>query len=84
MKLLTRTSLSYIFVSILVFIISGTIFFNLLHNIFRRQLDETLTEEKLLVEQTINYSDSVPDFRLVFGHMIDVTILNVPQKKREK
>ena len=82
MKLLTRTSLSYIFVSILVFIISGTIFFNLLHNIFRRQLDETLTEEKLLVEQTINYSDSVPDFRLVFGHMIDVTILNVPQKKR--
>ncbi len=81
MKLLTRTSLSYIFISMLVFIISGLVFFNLLNRIFKNQLDETLNEEKLLIEQTINYSDSVPDFRLVFGHMIDVTILNELQKK---
>lgn len=80
MKLLTRTSLSYIFISVAVFILSGLIFLNLLHEIFKRQLDETLNEEKLLIEQTINYSDSVPDFRLVFGHLIDVTILNSPQK----
>ena len=81
MKLLTRTSLSYILISVVVFIISGLVFLNLLHHIFKRQLDKTLNEEKLLIEQTINYSDSVPDFRLVFGHMIDVTILNSPQKK---
>jgi len=81
MKLLTRTSLSYIGVSFVVFIISALIFYNLLHQIFKHQLDETLNEEKLLIEQTINYSDSVPDFRLVFGHMIDVTILNAPQVK---
>jgi len=66
---------------VVVFIISGLIFFNILHDIFKRQLDETLIEEQLLIEQTINYSDSVPDFRLVFGHMIDVTILNAPQSK---
>ena len=64
-----------------VFLISGLIFYNLLHNIFKRQLDETLHEERLLIEQTINYSDSVPDFRQVFGHLIDVTILNAPQPK---
>jgi signal transduction histidine kinase len=81
MKLLTRTSLSYIFISGVVFLISGLIFYNLLHNIFKRQLDETLHEERLLIEQTINYSDSVPDFRQVFGHLIDVTILNAPQPK---
>ena len=81
MKLLTRTSLSYIIVSGIVFIISGLIIFNLLQSIFRRQIDETLNEEKLLIEQTINFADSVPDFRLVFGHMIDVTILNSPQPK---
>ena len=81
MKLLTRTSRSYIYISVIVFIISGLLIFNLLHHIFKRQLDETLNEEKLLIEQTINYSDSVPDFRLMFGHMIDVTILNSPQKK---
>ena len=80
MKLLTRTSRSYIYISVVVFIISGLIIFNLLHNIFKRQLDETLNEEKLLIEQTINFSDSVPDFRQVFGHLIDVTILNSPQK----
>jgi len=80
MKLLTRTSRSYIVFSGLAFIISGVVIYTLLHQIFNRQLDETLNEEKLLIEQTINYSDSVPDFRLVFGHMIDVTILNTPQK----
>jgi len=83
MKLLARTSWSYILVSAVVFIVIGIAFYYILHGIFKRQLDETLLEEKLLVEQTINYSDSVPDFRLVFGHMIDVTILNTPQKKRE-
>ena len=81
MKLLTRTSRWYIYITVVVFCISGLIFFNLLHNIFKRQLDENLNEEKLLIEQTINFSDSVPDFRLVFGHLIDVTILNSPQKK---
>ena len=83
MKLLTRTSRSYLLISVIVFIVSGLIFFRLLHNIFEKQLDETLFEEKLLIEQTINYSDSVPDFRSIFGHMIDITILNTPHKKNE-
>ena len=83
MKLLTRTSRYSLFISVVVFIISGLIFFRLLHTIFDEQLDETLVEEKLLIEQTINYSDSVPDFRSVFGHMIDITILNTTHKKNE-
>ncbi|MDD4604636.1 MAG: HAMP domain-containing sensor histidine kinase [Bacteroidales bacterium] len=83
MKLLTRTSRYYLFVSLVVFIITGIVFYHLLLHIFYRQLDETLQDEKVLVEQTINYSDSVPDFRLVFGHLIDVTILNNLQKKTE-
>ena len=83
MKLLTRTSRYSLLISVVVFIISGLIFFRLLHNIFNKQLDETLFEEKLLIEQTINYSDSVPDFRSVFGHMIDITILNTPHEKAE-
>ncbi|HNW75092.1 MAG TPA: hypothetical protein PKN44_15795, partial [Bacteroidales bacterium] len=82
MKLLTRTSLSYITLSAIVFIVSGIISAPLFSRIFRKQMDNTLNEEKLLIEQTINFSDSVPDFRLVFGHLIDVTILNSPQPKR--
>ena len=83
MKLLTRTSRSYLLISVVVFIISGLIFFRLLHDIFEKQIDRTLLEEKLLIEQTINDSDSVPDFGSVFGHMIDITILNTPHKKNE-
>jgi len=71
------------FISVIVFIISGLIFFRLLNNIFDRQLDNTLFEEKLLIEESINFSDSVPDFRSVFGHMIDITILIAPHKKVE-
>ncbi|MEI7661807.1 MAG: HAMP domain-containing sensor histidine kinase [Bacteroidota bacterium] len=83
MKLLTRTSRSYLIISVIVFIISGLIFFHLLHDIFEKQIDDTLFEEKLLIVQTINYADSVPDFRSVFGHMIDITILNTPRHKNE-
>lgn len=67
--------------SVVVFLAGGILIYNLLHQIFRHQLDENLNEEKLLIEQTINFSDSVPDFRLIFGHMIDVTIQNAPLSK---
>ena len=83
MKLLTRTSRYYLLISVVVFVISGLIFFRLLHTIFEKQLDETLFEEKLLIEETINFSDSVPDFRSVFGHMIDITIVNTSHVKTE-
>jgi signal transduction histidine kinase len=83
MKLLTRTTGYYMIISVVVFMVSGIIFYQLLDRIFEKQLDDTLTEEKKLIEETINYSDSVPDFRLVFSHMIDVTILNNPLKKNE-
>jgi signal transduction histidine kinase len=55
----------------------------MLNHIFRKQIDDSLIVEKILIEQTINYADSVPDFRLVFGHSIDVTILNNPMEKRQ-
>lgn len=83
MKLLTKTSRYYLISSVVIFIISGLIVNHLLHHIFYRQIDETLNEEKLLVEETINFSDSIPDFSPVFGHMIEVTILNNPHKKNE-
>ena len=83
MKLLTRTSRYYLIISIVAYILSGLIFYRLLDNIFAKQLDGTLSEEKMLIEETINYADSVPDFRSVFGHMIDITILNSPQHKVE-
>ena len=83
MKLLTRTSIYYFLFSLLVFITGGFIFFKVIQSLFYDQIDETLVTEKQLIEEQINFSDSIPDFRTVFGHMIEVTILNSRQKKSE-
>lgn len=82
MKLLNRISRSYLLISLVVFIITGIVVYPILNHIFRKQMDEGLRVEQMLIEQTINYSDSVPDFRVVFGHMIDVTILKSPLPER--
>jgi len=84
MKLLTRTSIYYFISSLLVFVIGGFIFYNVIQSIFYKQLDDTLITEKKLIEEQINYSDSLPDFRTVFGHMIQVTVFNDRLKKSEK
>jgi signal transduction histidine kinase len=83
MKLLTRISLSYIAFSFIAFVIGGVIFSNVIRSIFYTQIDDNLRTEKLLIEEEINYSDNLPDFRLVFGHLIEVTIFNAPHKKFE-
>ena len=83
MKLLSRISLSYIAFSFIAFVIGGIIFSNVIRSIFYTQIDDNLRTEKLLIEEQINYSDSLPDFRLIFGHLIEVTIFNAPCKKYE-
>ncbi|TRZ70428.1 MAG: sensor histidine kinase [Bacteroidetes bacterium] len=83
MNLLTRSSINYIFFSVVAFVIGGIIFFHVIKTIFYRQIDETLKTEKLLIEEQIDFSDSLPDFRQVFSHMIEVTVFNSPKKKFE-
>jgi len=83
MNLLTRSSINYIFFSVVAFVIGGIIFFHVIKTIFYRQIDENLKTEKLLIEEQIDFSDSLPDFRQVFSHMIEVTVFNSPKKKFE-
>ncbi len=83
MNLLTRSSINYIFFSVVAFVIGGIIFFHVIKTIFYRQIDENLKTEKLLIEEQIDFSDSLPDLRQVFSHMIEVTVFNSPKKKFE-
>ncbi len=83
MNLLTRSSLNYIFFSVIAFVVGGIIFYNVIKTVFYRQIDETLKTEKKLIEGQIDYSDTLPDFRQVFSHMIEVTVFNSPKKKFE-
>jgi len=81
MKLLTKVSIYYISFSLVTFLIGGFIFIRVIKSIFYDQMDENLTTEKLLIIEQINYSDSLPDFRTVFGHHIEVTVFNEPKQK---
>jgi len=81
MKLHTRTSLYFIGFCFFAFIIGGILSYRVIQAIYYNQVDENLKTEKLLVEEQINYSDSLPDFRQVFGHLIEVTVYNSPRKK---
>ncbi len=83
MNLLTRSSLNYIFFSVIAFVVGGIIFYHVIKTVFYRQIDETLKTEKRLIEEQIDYSDTLPDFRQVFSHMIEVTVFNSPKKKFE-
>ncbi len=83
MNLLTRSSINYIFFSVVAFVVGGIIFFHVIKTVFYRQIDETLKTEKQLIEGQIDYSDTLPDFRQVFSHMIEVTVFNSPKKKFE-
>lgn len=83
-RLLVKTSRYYLALSAGVFLITGLVFYLLLHRIFYSQLDQGLLNEKMLIEETINYSDSVPDFRTIFGHLADVTILYERNKRSDR
>lgn len=83
MKLLTRTTRYYLLYSSIAVIIGGLIFYPVLKNIVYDQVDENLRDEKLIIIETIDHADSVPDFRPVFGHQIEITIFNTPRKNRE-
>lgn len=80
MKLLTRISLRYIAFSFIAFVVGGIFFSNIIRSIFYDQIDENLITEKFLIEGEINNSDTLPDFRTVFHHMIEVTVFNAPSK----
>lgn len=83
-RLLVKTSRYYLALSAGVFLITGLVFYLLLHRIFYSQLDQGLLSEKMLIEEAINYSDSVPDFRTIFGHLVDVTILYDPNQRSDR
>ncbi len=75
MKLLTRISGYYILFTVLLFITGIVVFPFLLKDIFYRQIEENLRLEKLLIQETINNTDTLPDFHSVFGHTIEVTLI---------
>jgi len=62
----------------LIFSFGGLAFYKLVRLTITRQIDSSLITEKEIIEEQIFNFDSVPDFTPIFGHQIEVNILNHP------
>ncbi|MEN8123900.1 MAG: HAMP domain-containing sensor histidine kinase [Bacteroidota bacterium] len=62
MKLLQKTRRIYILYSIIIFIISSTIIYNILKNIITKRQDEKLLHDKEIIAQKIKYDYPLPIF----------------------
>lgn len=84
MKLFTRTNLYYVFFSLVAFLIGGVIFYHILNKIFNGRIEEDLHTEQMLIQHEINHFDSLPDYQSVYGHLLQVEILDRPRKYLER
>jgi signal transduction histidine kinase len=84
MKLLNKVIIYYVIVSMILFTTGGFIFYNIAKVIVIRQITETLTTERNIIEKQILAADSLPDFSNMFGHRIDIAYYNQPLKASQK
>lgn len=84
MKLLNKVIFYYVIVSMILFTTGGIVFYNIARVIVIRQITETLTTERNIIEKQILASDSLPDFSNMFGHRIDIEFYNQPLRTSQK
>jgi signal transduction histidine kinase len=78
MKLQTRTNFYNIIYSGIVLVVIGFFLQITLVKIYYKQIDDGIKTERLIIEEEIEYLDTVPDYSQVFGHQIEVSILQKP------
>ncbi len=76
MKLLAKTSVYYFSSAIIVFLVGGIVFFEVLKIVFYKQVDENLYFEKVIIEEEIQHNINIPDYSNRFGHEIEVVLYN--------
>lgn len=83
MKLLTKTSLYLLYLTVIAFVASGFIFYYSIRTIVYKQIDSSLTTEKNIIQEQIEHTDTIPDFNAAFGHLIEVKVYEHQLKKRQ-
>jgi signal transduction histidine kinase len=48
-----------------------------------KQIDNSLITEKVIIQDQIEQSDTIPDFAASFGHQIEVSLLNSPARNAQ-
>jgi signal transduction histidine kinase len=62
--------------------IAGAVFlYFTIKRVVYEQIDNSLTTEKMIIQDQIEQTDTIPDFEASFGHQIEVRILNAPLRE---
>ena len=80
MKLLTKTLVYFIITSLVVFLLGGIIFYEILKHTFYEQIDRGILTEKAIIEEEIEHNQDIPDYSSRFGHEIEVILYRHPVK----
>lgn len=84
MKLLTKTTLYLLYLTVIAFIASGFIFYYSIRTIAYKQLDSNLITEKNIIQEQIDHTDTIPNFNdVAFWHLIEVKIYDYSLKHRQ-
>jgi signal transduction histidine kinase len=62
----------------LAMIASGILLYFTIKRVIYRQIDDSLITEKVIIQDQIEHTDTIPDFEATFGHQIEVKLLNTP------
>jgi signal transduction histidine kinase len=56
----------------------GAFLYITIKKVIYKQVDNSLITEKIIIQDQIEQSDTIPDFEAAFGHQIEVKLLNYP------
>jgi signal transduction histidine kinase len=57
-------------------ITGGALLYVTIKKVIYRQIDNSLITEKIIIQDQIEQTDTIPDFEATFGHQIEVKLLN--------
>ncbi|HNW52124.1 MAG TPA: sensor histidine kinase [Prolixibacteraceae bacterium] len=78
MKLQARNNIYNITYSAIILVVIGFFLQITLIKIYYKQIDDGIKTERVIIEEEIEYLDTVPDYTQVFGHQIEVSLLQKP------
>lgn len=76
MKLLTKSTYYFLLLSSFVLIAGAVVLYFTFKKVVYRQIDTSLITEKIIIQDQIEQTDSIPDFEASFGHQIEVRIVD--------
>ena len=62
--------------SILAMVAGAALLYLTIKKVIYKQIDNSLITEKIIIQDQIKTTDSIPDFEAYFGHQIEVKLLN--------